>query len=35
VIDVTRRAIEETAAVIFKILDERQRTPTRLATLRG
>lgn len=35
VIDVTRRAIEETAAVIFKILDERQRNPSRQATLRG
>ncbi len=35
VIDVTRRAIEETAAVILKILDERQSSPTRRATLRG
>ncbi len=35
VIDVTRRAIEETAAVIFKILEERQRTPNRQSTLRG
>ena len=35
VIDVTHRAIEESAAVIFKIFDERQRTSARGATLRG
>ncbi len=35
VIDVSRRAIEETAAVIMKILDERQRKPGRRSTIRG
>lgn len=35
VIDVTHRAIEETAAVIIKMLDERKRTSRRGATLRG
>ena len=35
VIDVTRRAIEESATVILKIFDERKKTRGRETTIRG